>query len=44
MTPNIFAKAPAHAKSRFVTVGADHFTLPTAAIEEVLTWLVALRQ
>ena len=40
----IFDKAPAHAKSKFVTVSADHFTLPTAAIEEVLTWLVALRQ
>ena len=33
-----------HAKSKFVTVTADHFTVPTAAIEEVVTWLVALRQ
>lgn len=40
----IFDKAPAHAKSRFVQVIADHFTVPTAAIEEVVTWLVALRQ
>jgi pimeloyl-ACP methyl ester carboxylesterase len=40
----IFDKAPAHAKSKFVTVTADHFTVPTAAIEEVVTWLAALRQ
>jgi hypothetical protein len=40
----IFDKAPAHAKSKFVTVTADHFTVPTAAIEEVVTWLVVLRQ
>jgi hypothetical protein len=40
----IFDKAPAHAKSRFVTVTADHFTVPTAAIEEVVAWLVVLRQ
>jgi pimeloyl-ACP methyl ester carboxylesterase len=39
----IFDKAPAHPRSRFVTVAADHFTLPTAAIEEVVTWLAALR-
>ncbi|MGH8669888.1 MAG: alpha/beta hydrolase [Burkholderiales bacterium] len=40
----IFDKAPAHAKSRFVTLSADHFTLPTAAIEEVVAWLAVLRQ
>ncbi len=40
----IFDKAPAHAKSKFVTVAVDHFQVPTAAIEEVLAWLVALRQ
>jgi esterase/lipase len=40
----IFDKVPAHAKSQFVTVTADHFTVPTAAIETVVTWLVALRQ
>jgi pimeloyl-ACP methyl ester carboxylesterase len=40
----IFDKAPAHAKSKFVTVTADHFTVPTAAIDEVVTWLFALRQ
>ena len=40
----IFDRAPAHAKSKFVTVTADHFTVPTAAIEEVVTWLVALRE
>jgi pimeloyl-ACP methyl ester carboxylesterase len=40
----IFDKAPAHAKSKFVIVTADHFTVPTAAIEEVVTWLVTLRQ
>ena len=40
----IFDKAPAHAKSKFVTVTANHFTVPTAAIEEVVTWLGALRQ
>jgi pimeloyl-ACP methyl ester carboxylesterase len=40
----IFDKAPPHSKSKFVTVTADHFAVPTAAIEEVVTWLVALRQ
>jgi pimeloyl-ACP methyl ester carboxylesterase len=40
----IFDKAPAHAKSKFVTVTANHFTVPTAAIEEIATWLVVLRQ
>jgi pimeloyl-ACP methyl ester carboxylesterase len=40
----IFDKAPAHPKSKFVTVTADHFTVPTAAIEEVVTWLAALRK
>ena len=40
----IFDKAPAHAKSKFVTVTADHFTVPTAAIEEVVAWLIVLRQ
>jgi len=39
-----FDKAPPHAKSRFVTVAADHFAVPSAAIEEVITWLGALRQ
>jgi pimeloyl-ACP methyl ester carboxylesterase len=40
----IFDKAPAHAKSKFVTVAADHFTVPTAAIEEVAGWLAMLRK
>ena len=40
----IFDKAPPHAKSRFVTVSADHFGVPSAAIEEVATWLGSLRQ
>jgi hypothetical protein len=40
----IFDKAPPHAKSRFVTVSADHFGVPSAAIEEVVTWLASLRQ
>jgi pimeloyl-ACP methyl ester carboxylesterase len=40
----IFDKAPAHARSKFVTLTADHFTLPTAAIEEVVSWLAMLRQ
>ena len=39
-----FDKAPPHAKSRFVTVSADHFAVPSAAVEEVVTWLGALRQ
>lgn len=30
----IVDKAPAHTESRFVTVSADHFSVPTAAIEE----------
>jgi len=40
----IFDKAPPHPKSRFVSVPADHFTVPSAAIEEVVTWLGSLRQ
>ena len=40
----IFDKAPSHAKSKFVSVTADHFTVPSAAIGEVVTWLSALRQ
>jgi hypothetical protein len=34
----IFDKAPRHAKSRFVIVTADHTEVPSAAIEEVVTW------
>jgi pimeloyl-ACP methyl ester carboxylesterase len=40
----IFDMAPPHTKSRFVTVPADHFAVPSAAIEEVATWLGSLRQ
>jgi pimeloyl-ACP methyl ester carboxylesterase len=40
----IFDKAPPHAKSKFVSVAADHFTVPSAAIGEVVTWLSALSQ
>jgi esterase/lipase len=39
----IFDKAPAHPKSRYLTVGADHFRVPQAALDEVATWLAALR-
>jgi len=40
----VFDKAPPHPKSRFVTVPADHFAVPSAAIDEVVTWLGSLRQ
>lgn len=40
----IFDRVPAHAKNKFVTVTANHFTVSTAAIEEVVTWLATLRQ
>lgn len=40
----IFDKAPPHPKSRFVALSADHFSVPSAAIEVVLTWLDSLRQ
>lgn len=40
----VFDKAPPHPKSRFVTVPADHFAVPSAAIKEVVTWLGSLRQ
>ena len=40
----IFDKAPPHPRSRFVTVPADHFAVPSAAIKEVATWLDSLRQ
>jgi pimeloyl-ACP methyl ester carboxylesterase len=38
----IFDKAPPHAKSKFVSVNAGHFTVPTAAIPEVVAWLRGL--
>jgi pimeloyl-ACP methyl ester carboxylesterase len=41
-TDYIFDRAPPHAKSKFVTVAADHFSVPSAAIEEVATWLNGL--
>jgi hypothetical protein len=37
-----FDKAPPHPKSSFVTVGADHFAVPSAAIDAVAGWLVEL--
>jgi pimeloyl-ACP methyl ester carboxylesterase len=40
----IFDKAPPHPNSRFVSVPADHFAVPSAAIEEVVTWLRSLPQ
>lgn len=40
----IFDKAPRHTKNRFVIVTADHTAVPSAAIEEVVTWLDVLRQ
>jgi pimeloyl-ACP methyl ester carboxylesterase len=40
----IFDKAPPHPRSRFVTVSADHGGVPTAAIDEVVSWLALLRQ
>jgi len=40
----IFDRAPPHPKSRFVTVAADHFGVPGAAIDEVAAWLAALQQ
>ena len=39
----LFDKAPPHLKSRFVNVPVDHFAVPSAAIEEVVTWLGSLR-
>jgi len=40
----IFDKAPPHPKSRFVTVGSDHFGVPSVAIGEVTAWLDSLLQ
>ena len=40
----MFAKAPPHPKSKFVTVSADHLEVPSAAIDEVATWLTLLRR
>jgi pimeloyl-ACP methyl ester carboxylesterase len=40
----IFDKAPPHPKSKFVTVGADHFGVPSVAIGEVAAWLDSLLQ
>lgn len=39
----IFDKAPAHPMSKFVTVNADHLSVPTVAIDAVTTWLFTLR-
>jgi pimeloyl-ACP methyl ester carboxylesterase len=38
-----FDKAPPHSKSKFVIVTADHFAVPTAAIDDIETWLSTLR-
>ena len=40
----IFEKAPPHPKSKFITVSAGHTEVPSAAIHEVITWLILLRQ
>lgn len=40
----IFDKAPPHPKSKFVTVGSDHFGVPSVAIVEVTAWLDSLLQ
>jgi hypothetical protein len=37
-----FAQAPAHPSSRYVTVGADHFTAPEVAADLVVEWLLGL--
>ena len=38
----IFDKAPPHPKSSFVIVTTDHFSVPSAAIQEVAAWLATL--
>ncbi|HEX5125458.1 MAG TPA: hypothetical protein VFW00_01840 [Rhodocyclaceae bacterium] len=38
----IFDKAPAHTKSRYITVNADHIGVPDAASAELVTWLDTL--
>jgi pimeloyl-ACP methyl ester carboxylesterase len=40
----IFDKAPPHPMSKFVTVTANHLSVPTAAIAEVTAWLITLAQ
>ena len=37
-----YAKAPAHPRSRYVTVAADHFTAPDVAADLVVEWLQGL--
>ncbi|MEW5772396.1 MAG: alpha/beta hydrolase [Thermodesulfobacteriota bacterium] len=37
-----FAKAPAHPRSRYLTVPADHFTAPEVAAGLVVEWLLGL--
>lgn len=39
----IFDKAPPHPKSKFATVSADHFDVPSASVEEVVSWLASLQ-
>jgi dienelactone hydrolase len=39
-----FDKAPAHTKSRYLTVNAGHLEVPAAAADQVLTWLRSLDQ
>ena len=40
----IFDRAPPHPKSRFLTVAADHFNVPSVAIEQIAAWLAGLGQ
>jgi len=37
-----FDKAPAHPKSKYLTVPADHLEVPSAAAAEVIAWLASL--
>jgi esterase/lipase len=40
----VFDVVPAHPKSKFASVRADHFSVPVEAVDEVLSWLASLRQ
>ena len=39
----IFDKAPPHPKSKFITVSAGHVDVPSAAIDDIVAWLISLR-
>lgn len=38
----VFDRAPAHPKSKYIAVAADHLGVPTASVPEVISWIESL--